>query len=153
MMLSPCGDMCISINAKPLEMLLLTEEISPIKVHGEEIYRSCKTPAPPISMLTRVASSPRSRGRVNDGNFANGLHDGCHNIDIGGAGDARAMSDALATRCFPSCLGCFVLLAKFPPSTDWNLLRSSIFLHSLLHLRSHGQTAKQMGSGGCERDV
>ena len=90
-------------------------------------------------MLTQAASLPGSRGRVNYGNFANGLHDDCCNIEIGGAGGACAMSDALTTRCFPSLLGCLILLAKFIPSTDWNLLRSSIFSSSLLRLRSLGR--------------
>ena len=120
MMCSPCGHSCISINAKPVRMLLLTEEISPIKPNDVAMCYSCRTPAPPISMLIRAASLPGSRGRVNYLNFANGLRNECHNIEIGGAGGESTMSDALTIRCLPSLLGCLVLLAKFLPSTVWN---------------------------------
>ena len=87
---------------------------------------------------------------MNYGNFANGLHDDCRNIEIGGAGGACAMSDALITRCFPSLLGCLVLLAKFIPSTDWNLLKFSIFSRSLLRLRSLGRGGAGRGGRGVQ---
>ena len=119
-MYSPCGHSCVIMNAKPFRLLLLTEDISPIKPNEVAMCYSCRTPAPPISMLIRAASLPGSRGRVNYLNFANGLRNECHNIEIGGAGGASTMSDALAIRCLPSLLGCLVLLAKFLPSTVWN---------------------------------
>ena len=43
---------CSSINAKPLKILLLTEEISQVKAHAVAVYAYQRTPAPPISMLT-----------------------------------------------------------------------------------------------------